>query len=117
MATEVRMPQLGESVTEGTVVRWLKQPGDPVVMDESLAEIETEKVNVEIPSPFEGTVSELLVPEGETVEVGVPIATIQESGGSAQARLAPTAASATATGFGAGSVPEFAGRNLSPAEA
>jgi len=97
MATEVRMPQLGESVTEGTVVRWLKQPGDPVVMDESLAEIETEKVNVEIPSPFEGTVSELLVPEGETVEVGVPIATIQQSGGSAQARLAPTAASATAT--------------------
>ncbi|HEY8836636.1 MAG TPA: biotin/lipoyl-containing protein, partial [Dehalococcoidia bacterium] len=88
MATEVRMPQLGESVTEGTVVRWLKQPGDTVVMDESLAEIETEKVNVEIPSPFEGTVSELLVPEGETVEVGVPIATIQESGGSAQARPA-----------------------------
>jgi 2-oxoisovalerate dehydrogenase E2 component (dihydrolipoyl transacylase) len=97
MATEVRMPQLGESVTEGTVVRWLKQPGDPVVMDESLAEIETEKVNVEIPSPFEGTVSELLVPEGETVEVGVPIATIQESGGNAQARPAPAAAPATAT--------------------
>ncbi len=76
MASAVRMPQLGESVTEGTVVRWLKQPGEHVAEDESLAEIETEKVNVEIPSPFEGTLTELLVPEGETVAVGVVIATI-----------------------------------------
>jgi len=83
MTVEVRMPQLGESVTEGTVVRWLKQPGDAVALDDSLAEIETEKVNVEIPSPFAGTVDQLLVGEGETVAVGVPIATLTEAGNAA----------------------------------
>jgi 2-oxoisovalerate dehydrogenase E2 component (dihydrolipoyl transacylase) len=81
MASAVRMPQLGESVTEGTVLRWLKQPGEHVALDESLAEVETEKVNVEIPSPYEGTLTELLVPEGETVPVGTPIATIEASAG------------------------------------
>lgn len=80
MATEVRMPQLGESVTEGTVVRWLKQPGDMVALDEPLAEIETEKVNAEIPSPFAGTMMQALVSEGETVPVGTPIATIEQPG-------------------------------------
>ncbi|MHB8573961.1 MAG: dihydrolipoamide acetyltransferase family protein [Dehalococcoidia bacterium] len=100
MPTEVRMPQLGESVTEGTVVRWLKQPGDAVALDESLAEVETEKVNVEIPSPFEGTLAELLVPEGETVAVGVPIATIAQTGSEAArpaAVLAPAVAAVSAT--------------------
>jgi 2-oxoisovalerate dehydrogenase E2 component (dihydrolipoyl transacylase) len=94
MATEVKMPQLGESVTEGTVVRWLKQPGEHVALDESLAEVETEKVNVEIPSPFEGTLTALLVPEGETVAVGVPIAAIEVAGAvpasSAAAAAPPT---------------------------
>ena len=90
MAAEVRMPQLGESVTEGTVVRWLKQPGDPVALDESLAEVETEKVNVEIPSPFAGTLAQLLVPEGETVQVGTLIATIEEVGAAIAAAAAPS---------------------------
>lgn len=90
MAAEVRMPQLGESVTEGTVVRWLKQPGDPVALDESLAEVETEKVNVEIPSPFAGTLAQLLVPEGETVQVGTLIATIEEVGAPLAAAQAPS---------------------------
>src|SRR5947209_8734845 len=80
MPVEIRMPQLGESVTEGTVVRWLKQPGEHVALDESLAEIETEKVNVEIPSPYEGTLAAHLVDEGATVDVGVPIATIEAVG-------------------------------------
>src|SRR5581483_8617860 len=84
------MPQLGESVTEGTVVRWLKQPGDPVALDESLAEIETEKVNVEIPSPFAGTLAQLLVPEGETVQVGTLIATIEEARAPIAAAAAPS---------------------------
>ncbi len=90
MAAEVRMPQLGESVTEGTVVRWLKQPGDPVALDESLAEVETEKVNVEIPSPFAGTLAQLLVPEGETVQVGTLIATIEEARAPVAAAQAPS---------------------------
>jgi 2-oxoisovalerate dehydrogenase E2 component (dihydrolipoyl transacylase) len=99
MATQVRMPQLGESVTEGTVVRWLKQPGQHVAMDEPLAEVETEKVNVEIPSPFEGTLAHLLVTEGTTVDVGTPIAEIQEVGATASAPTLterPTAAEPTA---------------------
>ena len=77
MAT-VTMPQLGESVTEGTVLQWLKQPGDAVALDEPLCEIETEKVAAELPSPFEGTLGEILAPEGETIEVDAPLCTIIE---------------------------------------
>ena len=82
MAT-VTMPQLGESVTEGTVLQWLKQPGDAVALDEPLCEIETEKVAAELPSPFEGTLGEILVPEGETVDVDAPLCTIEEVAASA----------------------------------
>ena len=92
MPTEVLMPQLGESVTEGTVVHWLKQPGEHVALDESLAEIETEKVNAEIPSPFEGTLVGLLVNEGDTVDVGTPIAAIEEASGSTPASVSSPAA-------------------------
>lgn len=77
MAT-VTMPQLGESVTEGTVLHWLKQPGDAVLLDDPLCEIETEKVTAELPSPFEGTMGEIFVPEGETVEVGAALCTVAE---------------------------------------
>ena len=73
----VEMPQLGETITEGTVIQWLKNPGDPVALDESLCEIETEKVNAEIPSPFAGVMGEHLVEEGETVEVGTPICQVE----------------------------------------
>ena len=79
MAT-VTMPQLGESVTEGTVLKWLKQPGEAVRLDESLCEIETEKVTAELPSPFAGTMGAILVREGETVEVGVPLCELIENG-------------------------------------
>ena len=75
MAT-LTMPQLGESVTEGTIIKWLKQPGDAVALDEPLVEVETEKVDVEIPSPYAGTLGAVLVPEGETVPVGTPLAEI-----------------------------------------
>ena len=94
MAT-VTMPQLGESVTEGTVLQWLKKPGDTVALDESLCEIETEKVAAELPSPFEGTMGEILVPEGETVEIDVPLCTIIEAA-SASPEPAPVAAVETA---------------------
>ena len=94
MAT-VTMPQLGESVTEGTVLQWLKQPGDTVALDESLCEIETEKVAAELPSPFEGTLGEIFVPEGETVPIDAPLCTVIEVASRAsapQAELAPAAA-------------------------
>jgi 2-oxoisovalerate dehydrogenase E2 component (dihydrolipoyl transacylase) len=78
--TIVKMPQLGESVTEGTIIQWFKQPGDAVKFDEPLCEIETEKVTAELPSEFEGTMGKILVPQGETVEVGAPLCEIEEAG-------------------------------------
>ncbi len=91
MAT-VTMPQLGESVTEGTIIQWLKQPGDAVRIDDPLCEIETEKVTAELPSEFEGTMGQILVPQGETVEVGVPLCEIVEAGVPAEDAPEPVAA-------------------------
>jgi 2-oxoisovalerate dehydrogenase E2 component (dihydrolipoyl transacylase) len=77
------MPQLGESVTEGTVARWLKQPGDNVEKYEAFVEIATDKVTAEVPAPVAGTMRELIVSEGETVPTGAPIAIIDEVGSTA----------------------------------
>jgi 2-oxoglutarate dehydrogenase E2 component (dihydrolipoamide succinyltransferase) len=84
MPTDIIMPQLGESVTEGTVGRWLKQPGDAVAKYEPLLEVITDKVDTEVPAPAAGTLAEILVPEGETVRVGTVIARLQEAGGRRQ---------------------------------
>ena len=73
---EVVMPQMGVSVSEGTITRWLKQPGDSIALDEPLLEISTDKVDTEVPSPGEGVVAEIRVQEGETVEVGTVLAVI-----------------------------------------
>ena len=73
----IKMPQLGESVTEGTVDKWLKHEGDFVKRDEPLVEVVTDKVNAEIPSPFEGKLVKIAVSEGETVRVGAVIAQIE----------------------------------------
>src|SRR5579883_2041223 len=81
MATEVKMPQLGESVHEGTIGKWLKQPGDRVARYEPLVEVITDKVNVEMPSPLAGVLGQILVPEGQTVVAGTPIAIMEETGG------------------------------------
>jgi 2-oxoisovalerate dehydrogenase E2 component (dihydrolipoyl transacylase) len=90
--TAVTMPQLGESVTEGTIGKWLKQPGDKVEKYESLAEVITDKVNAEIPSPVAGVITELKVEEGATVPVGTEILAIDEGGeGAAPAPQAPAA--------------------------
>ena len=78
MATSVTLPALGESVTEGTVTRWLKQPGEQVQADEPLLEVSTDKVDTEIPSPASGTLLEIKVGEDETVEVGTELAVIGE---------------------------------------
>jgi pyruvate dehydrogenase E2 component (dihydrolipoamide acetyltransferase) len=79
--TPVKMPQLGETVVEGTIVKWLKTEGDDVDRDEPLFEISTDKVDTEVPSPVAGTLQQIKVQEGETVSVGTEIAVIEEAGG------------------------------------
>jgi pyruvate dehydrogenase E2 component (dihydrolipoamide acetyltransferase) len=88
-ATEVTLPELGESVTEGTVSRWLKQIGESVKNDEPLLEVSTDKVDTEIPSPTAGTLLEIRVQEDETVEVGAVLAVIGEAGAAAPAQETP----------------------------
>jgi 2-oxoglutarate dehydrogenase E2 component (dihydrolipoamide succinyltransferase) len=89
---EVTMPKMGESITEGTLVAWYKEPGDRVELDETLLEIGTDKVDTEVPSPAAGTLKEQLVEEGETVEVGTRIAIIaSESAASTAGAAAPSA--------------------------
>src|SRR5215475_12965428 len=70
------MPQMGVSVSEGTITRWLKQPGETIALDEPLLEISTDKVDTEVPSPGEGVLSQILVEEGTTVDVGTVLAVI-----------------------------------------
>ncbi len=91
MPIEVKLPQLGESTYEGTIGKWLKQPGDRVERFEPLVEIITDKVNVEMPSPYGGVLKEILVPEGETKSVGTPIAVMDVEVG-AGVEAAPVAA-------------------------
>src|ERR687892_164926 len=78
MGTEIKMPQLGESVVEGTITKWLKQEGDTVDEDELLVEVSTDKVDSEVPSSAAGTIQKILVQEGETVQVGTAIAVVGE---------------------------------------
>jgi len=91
MATSVPLPALGESVTEGTVTRWLKNVGDTVAVDEPIVEISTDKVDTEIPSPVAGVLLEIKAAEDETVEVGAELAVIGDEGESAGAAPAPAA--------------------------
>ncbi len=83
MALEIKVPALGESVTEGTIGEWLKQPGDRVEMDEPIASLETDKVAIEVPSPVAGVMGELRAAVGDTVEVGAVIATVEEGASAA----------------------------------
>ena len=92
MASEIRVPALGESVTEATVAQWFKQPGDRVEADEALVELETDKVSVEVPAPQAGTLLEIVAGQGETVEVGALLASLGESDGAGEA--APAASPA-----------------------
>src|SRR6056297_1619051 len=85
MSTEVRVPTLGESVTEATVATWFKKPGDSVAADEMLCELETDKVTVEVPSPAAGTLDEIVAQEGETVGVDALLASITEGAGKSAA--------------------------------
>src|SRR5881296_2654467 len=93
-AVDVVMPQMGVSVSEGTITKWLKQEGEQVEADETLLEISTDKVDTEVPSPASGTVSEILVQEGETVNVGTLLARIGGEGAAAAPAAEPEPAPA-----------------------
>ena len=86
---DVVMPQMGVSVSEGTITKWLKQTGDAVEQDEPLLEISTDKVDTEVPSPGSGVLQQILVPEGETVDVGTKLAVIAPEGAPAAAEEEP----------------------------
>jgi 2-oxoglutarate dehydrogenase E2 component (dihydrolipoamide succinyltransferase) len=110
MSESVSLPALGESVTEGTVTRWLKNVGDHVEVDEPLLEVSTDKVDTEIPSPIAGVVEQILVQEDETVEVGTALVTIGDGSGAQDAAPAPAPAEAAA------GEPEAAQAEAAPAE-
>src|SRR6476659_9954686 len=94
MATDVQVPTLGESITEGTLAQWLKKPGEAVAEDEPIASLETDKVSVEVPSPVAGVLTEQLVKQGANVAVGAVIARIDQ-GATASAPSGPPAVSAS----------------------
>jgi 2-oxoglutarate dehydrogenase E2 component (dihydrolipoamide succinyltransferase) len=94
MSVEIRVPALGESVTEATVGQWLKKPGEAVKADEPLVELETDKVNVDVPAPVAGTLAEIKVDKGATVAVGAVLGSIKEGAGAPAQRPTPAAAPA-----------------------
>ncbi|MEO1725062.1 MAG: biotin/lipoyl-containing protein, partial [Pseudomonadota bacterium] len=102
MTTEVRVPTLGESVTEATVASWFKKPGEVVAAYEVLCELETDKVSVEVPAPAAGKLGEITAHEGQTVGVDALLATIEEGAGAA---AAPAAAAPAAVANGAATAP------------
>ncbi|HEY8591688.1 MAG TPA: 2-oxoglutarate dehydrogenase complex dihydrolipoyllysine-residue succinyltransferase [Sphingomicrobium sp.] len=110
MATDVQVPALGESITEGTLAQWLKKPGEAVAADEAIASLETDKVSVEVPSPIAGVMGEQLANEGDNVAVGAIIARINEAGSAAEVGAASTATNPA----GAGENPQLRGTENAP---
>ena len=105
--TSIQMPQLGETIVEGTILKWLKAEGDTIERDEPLFEISTDKVDTEVPSPVAGVVSKILVPEGATVAVGTELAVVDD-GAAAGDTSGGAAAGDTAAASGAGGAEEGA---------
>jgi len=108
MAADVVMPQMGESIFEGTITKWLKKPGDKVERDEPLFEISTDKVDAEIPSPSAGVLKEIKIPEGQTVPIQTIVAVIDGAGSAAASAPAPAAAAAPAKAATPASAPAAA---------
>jgi pyruvate dehydrogenase E2 component (dihydrolipoamide acetyltransferase) len=96
MPTDVVMPQMGESITEGTITKWLKKPGDAIQRDEPLFEISTDKVDAEIPSPAAGTLKEIKISEGTTVQINTVVCSIDEAGSSSSSAVSPKKAETAA---------------------
>lgn len=114
MATDVAVPTLGESITEGTLAQWLKKPGEAVAADEPLASLETDKVTVDVPSPVGGVFTEALAKEGDTVAVGAIIARIDEKATAGATAPAKEIADATTNPAGAGENPQLRGSEHAP---
>ena len=114
MATDVHVPALGESITEGTLAQWLKQPGEAIAADEAIATLETDKVSVDVPSPVAGVLTEQLVREGDEVAVGAAIARIDESATAGAAAPAQAAAAATTNPAGPSETPALRGDEHAP---
>src|SRR5258708_8116426 len=95
--TEIRVPTLGESVTEATIGRWFKKAGDAVAVDEPLVELETDKVTIEVPAPSAGTLGDIVAKDGETVAVGALLGQINEGAAGAAAKPAAAPAKPTAS--------------------
>src|SRR5579863_7236063 len=94
---EIRVPALGESVTEATIGKWFKKPGDAVAVDEPLVELETDKVTIEVPAPAAGVLSDIAAKDGDTVAVGAVLGQIKEGAGAAPAKAAPQPVAQTAS--------------------
>ena len=116
MATTIKMPQLGESVTEGTIERWLVKEGDSVEQYDPLFEVVTDKVNAEVPAEIGGTVTKILIPDGETVAVGTAVAEIDADAAGAAAADAPAAEAAPAPAEPAAEAPQAESDAPAPAE-
>lgn len=117
MATEIKVPTLGESVTEATIAKWFKKPGDAVNVDEPLVELETDKVSVEVPAPASGTLEAIVAKEGDTVGVGALLGSIAAGAGGAKAAPAAAAAPAPAPVAAAAPAPVAAATTMPPAPA
>ncbi len=115
MAVDVVMPQMGESIFEGTITKWLKKPGDKVERDEPLFEISTDKVDAEIPSPSAGVLQEIKIPEGQTVPIQTVVAVIDGSGSAAASAPAPAPAKAAPAPPAAAPAPAAAVKPTAPA--
>src|SRR5450432_3376145 len=105
MAVDIVMPQMGESIFEGTITKWLKKPGDKVERDEPLFEISTDKVDAEIPSPSAGILKEIKVAEGKTVPIQTVVGVIEAAGAASTAQPTAPAAAAKGTAPAAKSTP------------
>src|SRR5579884_3447564 len=130
MSTTIVMPQLGESVAEGIIGKWLKAEGDAIERDEPIVEVITDKVNAEIPAPVAGVLQKIIQPEGATVAVGAPIAEVGDAmagdgGGQSEPQREPVAAGAGASagggdgsngGGGAASAPRAGNASANPQE-
>ena len=115
MTIDIKIPALGESVTEATVGRWLKKPGDAVKADEPLVELETDKVSVEVPAPAAGVLGEIKIPEGTTVAVGTVIGSIKEGVAGVTATVAATPKTASTAVPGPTLAPTAVKSGMAPA--
>ena len=115
--TEIRVPTLGESVTEATIGRWFKKAGDPVAVDEPLVELETDKVTIEVPAPSAGTLGEIAAKDGDTVAVGALLGLINDGAAAAKPAAAPVKAAAAAAPAAAAPAPAPAAPRTAPADA